>query len=177
MSSRFVHAAERFRHCAEIVSGLMFAAIFVVFIAGIAMRYVFHSPLLWGDEVAILLLLWCTFLTDAFVVRSSDHVAFDVLWDLVSPGTRRVLGIVGRGVFALIFLAALPTILDYVLFLWREKTDVLEVRLDIVFSCFIVYIAAVVVRLVAQLIEFCGPNWSEHVAASDASSSTSNVIG
>jgi TRAP-type C4-dicarboxylate transport system permease small subunit len=176
MSTRIVRAAERFREIAEVVSALMFAAIFGVFIAGIIMRYVLHSPLLWGDEVGILLLLWCTFLTDAFVVRSSDHVAFDVVWDAVSPRTRRILGIVGRALFALIFLAALPTIIDYVLFLRREKTDVLEFRLDLVFSCFIIYIVMVIVRLVAQLIEFLGPNWREHVASSEATSDT-NVIG
>lgn len=176
MTHRLRNLLERARHVAEFVSGLMFAAIFVVFILGIFARYVMNQPLLWGDEVAMLLLMWCTFLTDAFVVRSGDHVAFDVVWDLVSPRARRIIGIVGRAVFALIFLAALPTIVDYVLFLWRERTDVLELRLDFVFSCFVVYIVMVFVRLVAQLVEFCGPNWREHVGASDGGS-TSNVIG
>lgn len=176
MKDRVLRAAERFSRVAEVISGLMFAGIFLVFIVGIVMRYVVHRPLMWTDEVTILLLLWCTFLTDAFVVRSSDHVAFDVVWDVVSPRTRRIIGIVGRLVFALIFLAALPTIVDYVLFLWRERTDVLEIRLDIVFSCFVIYIVMVVVRLIAQLIAFCGPHWRDHVAHSDAAS-TSNVIG
>jgi len=176
MIDRLMSAVGRFRKAAEIVSGVMFAAIFAVFIIGIVMRHVFNRPLLWGDEVGILLLLWCTFLTDAFVVRASDHVAFDVVWDMVSPRTRRVIGIVGRAVFALIFIVALPTIIDYVLFLWRERTDVLGVRLDFVFSCFIIYIVTVIIRLVAQLVEYCGPNWREHVGASDQSSTT-NVIG
>lgn len=176
MKGRILRATEKVRRVAEIISGLMFAGIFAVFILGIAMRYLFHRPLMWTDEVTILLLLWCTFLTDAFVVRASDHVAFDVLWDMVSPRTRRIIGIIGRLVFALIFAAAFPTIVDYVFFLWRERTDVLEVRLDIVFSCFIIYIVMVVVRLIAQLVEFCGPNWREHVGASDLAA-TSNVIG
>jgi TRAP-type C4-dicarboxylate transport system permease small subunit len=176
MRDRIVQAAEKFSRFAEIVSGLMFAGIFVVFIVGIAMRYLFHKPLMWTDEVTILLLLWCTFLTDAFVVRSSDHVAFDVVWDVVSLRTRRVIGIIGRLLFVLIFIGALPTVIDYVLFLWRERTDVLEIRLDIVFSCFVIYMIMVVVRLIAQLVEFCGPAWRQHVAASDAPN-TSNVIG
>ncbi|MBS7696476.1 MULTISPECIES: TRAP transporter small permease [unclassified Chelatococcus] len=176
MRGRVAQVAAKFGRFAEIVSSLMFAGIFVVFIVGIAMRYLFHKPLMWTDEVTILLLLWCTFLTDAFVVRSSDHVAFDVVWDVVSSRTRRAIGIIGRLLFALVFAAALPTVIDYVLFLWRERTDVLEIRLDIVFSCFVIYMVMVVVRLIAQLIEFCGPHWRQHVAASDASS-TSNVIG
>ena len=167
---------ERMRGAAEVVSGLMFAGIFVVFIAGIVMRYVFARPLLWSDEVAILLLLWCTFLTDAFAVRASDHVAFDDVWDKASPAGRRIIGIVGSALFALLFLAALPTIVDYILFLWRERTDTLELRLDIVFSCFIVYIVMVIVRLVARCVLLCGPEWRDHVATSDPST-VSNVVG
>lgn len=166
---------DRLRGVAEVVSGLMFAGIFVVFIAGIVMRYVVARPLLWSDEVAILLLLWCTFITDAFVVRASDHVAFDAVWDKASPGGRRIIGIVGSALFALIFLAALPVIVDYVLFLWRERTDTLELRLDVVFSCFIIYIVMVIVRLVARCVVLCGPDWRDHVASSDPT--TSNVVG
>jgi TRAP-type C4-dicarboxylate transport system permease small subunit len=161
---------------AELISGLMFAGIFFVFLLGIMMRYVFSHPLMWGDEVAIILMLWCTLFTDAFVVRSKDHIAFDVVWELVSPRKQRVIGIVGSAIFALIFLAALPIVVDYVLFLWRERTDVLEWRLDIVFSCFIIYMAMVVVRLVARLIEFSGPGWREHVSEPDAPN-TMNVVG
>lgn len=166
----------RLRGFAQIISGLMFAGIFVVFLAGIIMRYVFSHPLIWGDEVAIVLMLWCTLFTDAFVVRSKDHVAFDVVWDLVSPRKRRLLGIIGSAIFGVIFLAALPTILDYVLFLWRERTDVLEWRLDFVFFCFVLYMAMVVVRLMVRLIEFSGANWREHVGEENAPN-TMNVVG
>lgn len=176
MTHRLRSLLERARHVAELISGLMFAAIFVVFIVGIVARYVFHQPLIWGTEVAMLLLMWVTLLTDAFVVRSADHVAFDVVWDLMSPRARRIMGIVGRAVFALIFLAALPTVIDYVLFLRREHTDVLQFRLDFVFVCFVIYFVMAIVRLVAQLVEFCGPNWREHVGLHEAGATT-NVIG
>jgi TRAP-type C4-dicarboxylate transport system permease small subunit len=166
----------RLHRIAEMISGLMFAGIFLVFLLGIVMRYLFSHPLMWGDEVAIILMLWCTLLTDAFVVRTKDHVAFDVVWDLMSPRKRRVAGIVGSGIFAFIFLAALPTIVDYILFLWRERTDVLEWRLDIVFSCFALYIVMMVVRLVARLIEFSGASWREHVDEESAPS-LENVVG
>jgi TRAP-type C4-dicarboxylate transport system permease small subunit len=166
----------RLHRAAEVISGLMFAGIFLVFLLGIVMRYVFARPLMWGDEIAIIIMLWCTLLTDAFVVRSKDHVAFDVIWDLAPARGRRAIGILGSGLFALIFLCALPTIFDYILFLWREKTDVLEWRLDVVFSCFGVYMAMVVVRLLARLVEFSGARWREHVDA-ETGPSTENVVG
>lgn len=166
MTGRAVQIAARARHFADCVSGLMFAAIFAVSVAGIAMRYVFHAPLLWGTEVQMLLLMWCTFLTDAFVIRSGDHVAFDVVWEMVSPPVRRLIGIVGRLAFALVFLVAFPSLLDYVLFLWRERTDVLELRLDAVYSCFLIYMAAIIVRLGAELAAFLGGHWRHHVETS-----------
>lgn len=168
--------AERLRKGAEFISALMFAGIFFVFIYGIVMRYAFHKPLLWGDEVAMLLMLWCTFWTDALVVRSADHIAFDILWDAVSPRTRRIIGIVGSALFALIFIAAFPIVVDYILFLKRERTDALELRLDLVFSCFIIYMVMVILRLIVRFIVMCGPNWRDHVASADGPS-TSNVVG
>lgn len=170
MTGRVARTVARVRQVSEIISGLMFAAIFLVSIAGIAMRYLFHAPLLWGTEVQMLLLMWCTFLTDAFVIRSGDHVAFDVLWEAVAPPLRRVLGILGRLIFALIFIAAFPYLLDYVLFLWRERTDVLELRLDAVYFCFLIYMAAVIVRLLAELADYLGPHWRSHVESTGTSS-------
>jgi TRAP-type C4-dicarboxylate transport system permease small subunit len=167
---------DRLHQLAEIISGSMFAGIFVVFLLGIFMRYVLGRPLVWGDELAILLLLWCTLFTDAFVVRSSDHIAFDVVWEIASPRARRIMGITGSLVFALIYLAALPIIADYVLFLWREKTDVLEWRLDLVFFCFVIYMGMMVVRLVMRLLSFCGPGWRDHVADPDTGNAA-NIIG
>lgn len=170
MTGRVARTVARVRQVSEVISGLMFAAIFLVSIAGIAMRYVAHAPLLWGTEVQMLLLMWCTFLTDAFVIRSGDHVAFDVVWEMVPPPVRRVLGVLGRLIFALIFIAAFPYLLDYVLFLWRERTDVLELRLDMVYFCFLIYMVAVIVRLLAELADYLGRHWRTHVESAGTSS-------
>ena len=39
-------------------------------------------------------------------------------------------------VFAALFIAALPGMIDYTLFLWRERTDMLQMRLDFVYAIY-----------------------------------------
>ncbi len=171
--TRFV---TRFRLVAEWVTTAMFFAIFAIYVVGVAARYVFSAPIAWSDELAMIVFLWCMFLTDAFVSRDSDHVAFDFLWATLPPGGRRVVGLLQTALFGALFAVAFPTIVDYVMFLWREKTPALEWRLDIVYACFIIYFAMVIVRLAAKFVDFAGPNWRQYVV-DDSEPAAPNVIG
>lgn len=176
LRAAFTHFITRFRIVAEWVTTAMFFAIFAIYILGVVARYVFSAPIAWSDELAMIVFLWCMFLTDAFVSRDSDHVAFDILWGKLPPGGRRVVGLLQTALFGLLFAVAFPTIVDYVMFLWREQTSALEWRLDFVYACFIIYFAMVIVRLAAKFVGFAGPNWREYVA-DDAEPAAPNVIG
>ena len=62
---------------AVIVEGI--AAILVVvevlvLLAGILARYVFHSPLIWSDELASILFLWLAALGSAIALRRGEHM-------------------------------------------------------------------------------------------------------
>ena len=167
---------DRAQHLAQWVCvGIMFA-IFAFFIAGIVARYAFASPIEWGDEFILVLFLWTTFLTEALVLRDRDQVTFDVVYDLCGPSGRRMIGIAGSLLVAVMFIAAAPTIYGYVAFLWRERTVALQWRLDIVFSCFVVYWGAVIVRALSAAARLCGPRWRQEVATGQ-SDQRSNVLG
>ncbi len=148
---------------AEIVVTVLFAAIFVIFMYSIFMRYIMHRPVAWADELNIILLLWVMFLGGAVVLRDNEHVAFDILWQAVSPPVRRVMGIVAAVLFGGLFLAALPGTYNFITFLWREKTTVLEWRLDIVYFCFVLFIASIIIRFGAQLVRLLGKDWRKEV--------------
>lgn len=166
----------RLRWAAEWFSTLALFAMFVVTLAGVAMRYVFNMPLAWSDELGMVLLLWAVFIGDAFVSRDSDHIAFDVLWDVGSPAVRRWMLILQGAFFSILFFLALPTVVDYVLFLKRERTSSMEWRLDLVYACFAIYVAALAVRLAVKCFDAAGRNWRDHVADSDPTE-TANIIG
>lgn len=150
---------------AEWLSAGMFFSIFVLFITAVVMRYVFLRPLQWVDEFILILFLWTTFLTEALVLTEREQVTFDVVYDVCGPGQRRAIGLVSSAIITAMFLAAMPTVFGYVLFLWRERTPVMEWRLDIVFACFMVYWVAVCVRAIAKFATLCSARWREHVVS------------
>lgn len=141
----------------------VFAAIFVIFIFSVAMRYLAQRPLAWADELNIILLLWVMFIGGAFVVRDNEHVAFDIVWQAARPPVRRTMGIVAALAMGGLFLAAFPAIYSYITFLWRERTSVLEWRLDIVYFCFVIFLAAVILRFAGSLVRLCGRDWRTEV--------------
>ena len=161
---------------AEAASALAFAAMFLLFLAGVFTRYVLNSPLVWSDELIMILFLWMVFLTEAFVITEREQVTFDGIYELVGERWRRVILATGALLIAVMFLIALPTVFGYVNFLWRERTPALQWRLDVVYLCFVVFWAAVVVRAVLKLVRLVGPNWRDEVAIVSADE-RANVLG
>jgi TRAP-type C4-dicarboxylate transport system permease small subunit len=153
----------RIRALAALVTTLLFAAIFLIFVFAIFMRYVMHQPVAWADELNIILLLWVMFIAGALVLRDNEHVAFDIAWNAAPPKGRRAIGIVAALAFGGLFLAALPGTWSYITFLWRERTTVLEWRLDLVYACYLIFFIAVIIRFGAQLIRLLGPHWRKSV--------------
>jgi TRAP-type C4-dicarboxylate transport system permease small subunit len=165
-----------FTKTAELVSTLAFAAMFVLFLAGIFARYVLGKPLAWSDELIMVIFLWVVFLTEAFVITEREQVRFDGIYDLVGERSRRFIQAAGTLLVAVMFVVALPTVLDYVRFLWRERTNALQWRLDLVYFCFVVYWAAIIVRSLFKLGRRAGPNWRDEVAPARADE-RGNVLG
>jgi TRAP-type C4-dicarboxylate transport system permease small subunit len=170
------NALARGSKVAEWISVGMFFAIFVLFIAAVVMRYVFVRPIEWADEFILILFLWTTFLTEALVLTEREQVTFDVVYDLCRAPARRGIGLVSSAIVTALFLAAMPTVFSYITFLWRERTPVMEWRLDIIFSCFMVYWVAVCIRASAKFVALLGADWQNHVATVELDE-RANVLG
>ena len=138
---------------AALVAALLLAGIFGVILVGVFARYVLAHPLAWVDEIAVILFLWLVFWTGALVVRSREHVAFDLVYEMLPPGAQRAVGIAGSLTCALLFAFACPKIADYIAFLWRERTPVLQWRQDWIYVCFTLFIAVAALRFAAHAIE------------------------
>lgn len=147
------------RRVFEVVAALLFAAMVVVFAANIFGRFALNRPIVWADEVLVYLMIWCTFLSVAFVTREREHVAFDLVHELQPASVRRVSLALGALVTAGIFAWAAPAFLDYIRFLWRERTNILEVRLDIAYSVFAVFVAMLIASRLFLAARLMGPGW------------------
>jgi TRAP-type C4-dicarboxylate transport system permease small subunit len=146
---------------ADAVCIALFAAVFLVFVWKIAMRYLVHDAVAWADEVSVVLFIWIVFIANGFVVEDRRQICFDLLYRHVGPSTQRVFAILRALLVGGLFAASLPGSLGYIAFLWRERTPVLLWRLDIVYSCFGLFMIAVLVRLLARLTRLAGARWRE----------------
>jgi len=151
------------QRAAERVAALLIAAIFAVILAGVASRYLFGAPLAWADEIAAILFLWLVFWTGACVLRLREHVAFEIVYELLPPAGRRVLGFAGAAACAMMLGLSLPKIADFVAFLWRERTPVLQWRLDWLYSCFVLFVAVAAIRFAARAIALLRASWREEL--------------
>lgn len=152
------------RKLASLAAGLMFAAVFLIFNYKIITRYIGHEEAVWADEVSVILFIWIIFWANAFLLRDKDQITFDLVYRQVGDRTRRWMAIARMLLIGGIFLFALPGSVDYILFLWRERTPVLGLRLDIIYSCFGIFLVAVVVRSAVGIVRLCGSGWRRFIS-------------
>jgi TRAP-type C4-dicarboxylate transport system permease small subunit len=151
------------RQGAEHVGQLLFAVMFGAFLLQIFSRYLMPDPLPWTDEVALIAFLWLVFWAGGLILGDRDQVRFDIVVQALPPRTRRMAAALGHLLIVVLFGAALPTILDYIAFLWREKTPVLQIPLDWVYACFGLALIAIVLRALRRLAGLAGPRWRDHL--------------
>lgn len=139
--------------------GLMFAA----FIIQIVSRYVFNAPVSWTLEVCAITYVWVVFWTCGLLVSERQQIVFDVIYHAIRPRARRWVAIANTSALGLIFLAALPGTLDYVWFLRRRYSMLLQVPMLLVYACFVIFMIAVVVHSFFRVKSLLGRDWQNQL--------------
>jgi C4-dicarboxylate transporter, DctQ subunit len=134
------------RRRAENVAAAMLAVMFAAFIVQIVFRYVFNFPTGWSSELAVILWLWLVLWGAAFVVKESEAIRFDLLSGKAGRRTRIAMGIVTAAAVVILYGASLPATYSYVSFMKVEKTSYLKIRFDWLFSIYLLFAIAVIVR-------------------------------
>ena len=163
MNRTFAAAWQLAVRAASLIASAMFACVFAAFIYKIVMRYIAHDAVAWADEVSVVLFVWMIFWANAFVVPDRRQIRFDLVVRLLPPPWQRAAAIARLVIIGGLFLWALPGVIDYIAFLWRERTPVLTLRLDFVYACFGLFAAAVVVRSGIELYQLARPGWRQHI--------------
>jgi len=143
-------------------------AMFAAFLLQVFTRYVLNDPVAWTQEFVLIMYIWIVFWCGAFLLKEREHITFDMFFLALPPRQRRILAIILTALTGLVFIVALPATIDYVTFMKIEKSPVMGIRFDILYSIFIVFVVAVAVGALWRIWRLLGRSWqSELVAGGD----------
>jgi len=145
-SERLVAIGQWLRRRAENIAAFMLAVMFICFILQIFFRYVLNSPVGWTEEVSILMWIWGVLWGAVFVLDEKDEVRFDIIYSAVKERTRRVFTVITGVALVIMYAVSLPAATSYVTFMKVERSAYLGIRLDYLYSIFLVFTVAAIVR-------------------------------
>jgi TRAP-type C4-dicarboxylate transport system permease small subunit len=150
---------------AEWIAAILFVAMFAAFLLQVFTRYVLNDPIAWTQEFVLIVYIWIVFWCAAFLLHQREHITFDMVAVSLPLGPRRALAIALSVLTGVAFLAALPGTIDYVTFMRIERSPVLGIRFDILYSIFVVFVAAVVIGAVVRVWWLLGRSWREELGS------------
>jgi C4-dicarboxylate transporter DctQ subunit len=134
---------------AENILVLLLTIMFVSFIVQIFYRYVLNNPIGWSEEVIVTTWLWTVLWGAAFVLSEAEEIRFDIIYSNISESLRRVFTILTGIAAAFLYGISLPASYKYVTFMKVERSAYLHVPIDIMYSVYILFAVACIVRYVA----------------------------
>jgi C4-dicarboxylate transporter, DctQ subunit len=134
------------RRRAENIAAGMLAVMFAAFIIQIVFRYLFNFPIGWAAELSVVMWLWLVLWGAAFVLREDEEIRFDLLSASMGRRARLVMGIIAALALLVLYVASLPASYSYVTFMKVEKASYLRIRMDWLFSIYLVFLVAILAR-------------------------------
>jgi TRAP-type C4-dicarboxylate transport system permease small subunit len=140
---------------AENIAAGMLAVMFAAFVIQVVFRYFFNFPVGWTSELTVVMWLWLVLWGAAFVVKERDEVRFDLLYGAVGRRGRIAMGVIASAALLILYIASLKASYAYVAFMKVEKSSYLKIRMDWLYSIFILFLVAIIIRylwLLSQLL-------------------------
>lgn len=158
------------RRRAENVAAAMLAVMFVAFLLQIVFRYVFNLPTGWSSELTVVMWLYLVLWGAAFVLKEEEEIRFDLLYGGSGRRARIGMGLVCAAAVVLLYGMSLPAAYAYVSFMKVERSSYLKIPLNWLFSIYLVFCVAVLVRYLWRLSELVRGRDPEAPDATKASS-------
>jgi TRAP-type C4-dicarboxylate transport system permease small subunit len=134
------------RRRADDIAVALMGIMFLSFLLQIAFRYLLNQPLGWTEEVTVLCWVWVVLWCAAFVVSDQEEIRFDIVYTMVPPRVRRLFTAVSSIGLVILLILSLPASWSYVTFMKREHTAYLHMRLDLMYSVYVIFVLACVVK-------------------------------
>jgi C4-dicarboxylate transporter DctQ subunit len=134
------------RRRAENVLAALLAVMVLAFIIQIVFRYLMDFPIGWTSELTVITWLWLVLWGAAFVVTEPEEIRFDLIYGAVGARLRRAMAIVTAIALLTLYGMSLPAVADYVTFMKVQETAYLKIRFDLLFSIYVIFAVAILIR-------------------------------
>ena len=92
MSAIFFRLADVLQRICYAIAGICIVGITLIIPWGVFTRYVLDSASSWPEPLAVLMMIWFTFMSAALCYRENLHIAVNLVSDLLPPKGALVLG-------------------------------------------------------------------------------------
>ena len=133
------------RRAENVAAGLL-AAMFLAFLVQIVFRYVFNFPVGWASELTVVCWLWLVLWGSAFVLSDREEIRFDLFYGAAGRRTRIGMALVFTVALLVLYGASLKPSWAYVTFMKVEKASYLKIRMDWLYSIYILFLVAILAR-------------------------------
>lgn len=136
-----------YRRAENVLAGML-AVMFFAFLLQILFRYVLNLPTGWTTELSAILWIWIVLWGASFVLTEQEEMRFDLIYASARPRLRGGMFLIFAAALVALYAVSLPAVVDYVTFMRVQKTAYMHLRFDWVFSIYVVFVVAVIVRYV-----------------------------
>lgn len=138
------------RHLEESIAGVCLTIMSVLVFYQVVMRYAFHRPTSWSDEIAIYAMLWGVYLSASWCVRERTHIRVMNFIELFPRKVQTVLTVLSDSIWFLfaIFMTWQGILLDLSLWESRFESPALKIDQKWPYLCIAVGFAMMVLRLI-----------------------------
>jgi TRAP-type C4-dicarboxylate transport system permease small subunit len=133
------------RRAEDVAAGLL-AVMFVAFIVQIVFRYLLNFPIGWTSELTVITWLWLVLWGSAFVLKEREEIRFDLIYGAAGRRTRIAMAVIFALAIVILYGASLKASISYVSFMKVERSSYLKIRVDWLFSIYVIFLVAVIVR-------------------------------
>lgn len=74
--------------------GVILTLMLMITFIQVVLRYVFNSPLIWAEEVTLVMLVWFGYLIIAILVKEDNHISLEVFYLKLNRNLRKILDVV-----------------------------------------------------------------------------------
>lgn len=131
---------------AENVLAALLGVMFFAFVVQIVFRYFFNLPIGWTIELTVVTWLWLVLWGAAFVVKESEEIRIDLVTSMAGRRGRMVMALVAGVAIVALYAVSLPASWSYVSFMKVEKSSYLKIPMNWLYSIFLIFVVAVIIR-------------------------------